>query len=119
MDTVYIRALRIETLIGIYDWERSVRQEVVLYLEMAADIRRAAASRDIADALDYAAISQRLVDFVGSGSFLLIETLAEQCAELVMREFGVRWLRLRLAKPTAVAAAQEVGLVIERGERSA
>lgn len=118
MDIVYIRALQIETLIGIYDWERSVRQRVVIDLEMATDIRRAAASENISDALNYAAISQRLGEFVGGGSFLLIETLAEQCAELVMREFGVRWLRLRLAKPTAVAAAQEVGVLIERGERS-
>lgn len=119
MDIVYIRALRIETQIGIYEWERHVRQVVVLDLEMAADIRRAAATQDIGDALDYAAISRRLGDFVGGGSFLLIEALAEQCAELVMREFGVPWLRLRLAKPTAVAAAQEVGVLIERGERPA
>lgn len=119
MDSVYIRALRIETVIGIYEWERSVRQEVVLYLEMATDIRRAAASEDIAFALNYAAISERLIDFVGNGSFLLIETLAEQCAALVMSEFGVPWLRLRLAKPTAVAAASEVGVVIERGVRPA
>jgi dihydroneopterin aldolase len=119
MDIVYIRALRIETLIGIYEWERCVRQMVVLDLEMATDTRRAAASERIDDALNYAAISQRLGAFVGGGSFLLIETLAEQCAELVMREFGVPWLRLRLAKPTAVAAAQEVGVIIERGERPA
>jgi dihydroneopterin aldolase len=119
MDIVYIRALQIETLIGIYDWERSVRQVVVLDLEMGTDIRRAAASTRIDDALNYAAIAQRLGEFVGGGSFLLIETLAEQCAELVMSEFGVPWLRLRLAKPTAVAAAQEVGVVIERGERLA
>lgn len=117
MDIVYIRGLQIETVIGIYDWEREVHQRVVLDLEMATDIRRAAASEQIGDALDYAAISLRLIAFVGGGSFLLIETLAEQCAELVMREFDVPWLRLRLAKPTAVAAAHEVGVIIERGER--
>jgi 7,8-dihydroneopterin aldolase/epimerase/oxygenase len=119
MDLVYIRALQIETVIGIYDWERSVKQSVVLDLEMATDIRRAAASENINDALDYAAISQRLNEFVGGGNFLLIEALAEQCAALIMCEFNVPWLRLRLAKPTAVAAASEVGVVIERGERPA
>lgn len=117
MDIVYIRALQIETCIGIYDWERRVRQTVVLDLEMATDIRRAAASENIDDALNYAAISQRLSAFVGDGSFLLIEALAEQCAALVIDEFKVPWLRLRLAKPTAVAMAGEVGVIIERGER--
>jgi dihydroneopterin aldolase len=91
----------------------------VLDIEMAADICRAAASENIADTLDYAAVSQRLLEYVGEGSFLLIEALAEQCAILIMREFNVPWLRLRLAKPTAVAAAREVGVLIERGERPA
>lgn len=118
MDTVYIQALEIETVIGIYDWERDVRQCVVLDLEMAADIRRAAASENIADALDYHAVAERLREFVGGSRFLLIETLAEQCAALVMNEFGVPWLRLQLAKPTAVPAARAVGLIIERGARS-
>jgi dihydroneopterin aldolase len=117
VDTVFIRGLQIDTVIGIYDWERSVRQTVVLDLEMAADIARAAASERIEDALDYHAVSERLAEFVGGQQFLLIETLAEQCAQLVMRQFDVPWLRLRLAKPTAIAAAAEVGVVIERGVR--
>lgn len=119
MDIVYIHALQIETIIGIYDWERRVKQQVVLDIEMAADIRRAASSENIVDALDYSAISARLLEYVGGGSFLLIETLAEQCAAIILREFNVPWLRLRLAKPTAVAAAREVGVLIERGERPA
>jgi dihydroneopterin aldolase len=119
MDIVYIRALQIETVIGIYDWERRIKQQVVFDIEMATDIRRAASSENIADALDYSAVSQCLLEYVGNGSFLLIEALAEQCATLILREFNVPWLRLRLAKPTAVAAAQEVGVLIERGERSA
>ncbi len=119
MDIVYIRALQIETIIGIHDWERRVKQTVSLDLDMATDIRRAALSENIADALDYFAISQRLSEFVSGGSFLLIETLAEQCAALVMNEFNVPWLRLRLAKPTALAAASEVGVLIERGEQPA
>lgn len=117
MDIVYLRGLEVETVIGIYDWERSVRQLVVLDLEMSTDIRIAARSENIGDALDYHAISERLKSFVGGERFLLIETLAERCATLVMSEFNVRWLRLRLAKPTAIQGAREVGVIIERGER--
>jgi dihydroneopterin aldolase len=119
MDIVYIRALQIETIIGIHDWERRVKQQVVLDLDMATDIQRAATSENIADALDYFAVSQRLSEFVSGSNCLLIEALAEQCATLVMREFNVPWLRLRLAKPTALATASEVGVLIERGERPA
>lgn len=115
MDIVFIRGLQIETVIGIYDWERRVRQPVVIDLELGADLRRAAASEAIEDALDYHAISVRLQQFVGEGQFRLVEALAEQCATLLQKEFGVTWLRLRLAKPTAIAAAVEVGVVIERG----
>lgn len=117
MDIVFIRQLQIETVIGIYEWERAVRQRLVLDLEMATDIRRAAASEDIADALDYHAIAVRLGEFVSGRSFLLIEAVAERCAELVMREFAVPWLRLTVSKPTAVAAAGAVGVSIERGAR--
>jgi len=117
MDTVFIRQLRADTVIGVYDWERNVRQNVVLDLEMATDNRRAAASDEIADALDYAAISARVLSFIKGSEFQLIETMAEQVAAIVLGEFGVPWLRLRLAKPGAVAQAQDVGVVIERGER--
>ena len=115
MDIVFVRQLQIETVIGIYEWERTTRQHVVLDLEMASDVKRAAASENIADALDYHAISLRLTEFLNAQKFLLIETLAEECAELLMREFNVPWLRLTVIKPTAIAAAREVGVVIERG----
>ena len=117
MDTVFIRELRADTVIGVYDWERRVRQTVVLDLEMATDSRRAASSDGIDDALDYAAVSGRLLSFIGDSEFQLIETLAEQVAEIVLSEFDVPWLRLRLSKPGAVAAARDVGVVIERGKR--
>jgi dihydroneopterin aldolase len=117
MDIVYIRELRAATVIGVYDWERSVRQIVVLDLELAADNRRAAASDEIGDALDYAALSARVLAYIEASEFQLIETLAEQVASLIMAEFGVPWLRLRLAKPGAVAQARDVGVIIERGER--
>ena len=117
MDIVFIRELRADTVIGVYDWERSIRQSVVLDLEMATDNRRAAATDSIDDALDYAAISARVLAFIEGSEFQLIETMAEQVAALILGEFGVPWLRLRLCKPGAVARARDVGVVIERGER--
>lgn len=117
MDIVYIRDLRIETIIGIFAWEREVLQTVSLDLEMATDIRTAAASDDIKDALDYKAISKRLIRFVSESDFQLIEALAEAVAGIVRDEFGVSWLRLRISKPGALRGAQDVGLVIERGQR--
>jgi len=118
MDIVFIRELRADTVIGVYDWERSIRQSVVLDLEMATDNRRAADSDRIEDALDYAALSARVLSFIEGSEFRLIETMAEQVAAIVMGEFAVPWLRLRLCKPGAVAAARDVGVLIERGERS-
>lgn len=117
MDIVYIRDLKIETVIGIFDWERRIRQTVSLDLEMATDIRKAAASDDIKDALDYKAVAKRLIAFVSESEFLLVETLAEKVAEIVRQEFQVPWLRLRLSKPGAVRGSQDVGLIIERGEK--
>lgn len=115
MDIVYIRELRADTVIGVYDWERSIRQTVVLDLELASDNPRAAGSDHIDDAVDYAAVSERLLSFIEGSEFRLIETMAEQVAELVLGEFAVPWLRLRLAKPGAVGRARDVGVQIERG----
>ncbi|MDF3031972.1 MAG: folB [Moraxellaceae bacterium] len=117
MDIVYIRELRIETIIGIFDWERRIRQTVSIDLEMAADIRKAAASDSIQDALDYKAVSKRLIAFVEGSEFQLVETMAEKIAALVREEFHVPWLRLQLSKPGAVRGARDVGVIIERGEK--
>ena len=117
MDLVFIEDLRIETVIGIYDWERKIRQTVALDLEMAFDNTVPAASDRIDDTLDYKRVSKRLIAFVGESHFELVETLAERCAEIVMREFGVPWLRLKLSKPGAVTGSKAVGVVIERGRR--
>lgn len=118
MDIVYIRDLKIETVIGIFDWERRIRQTVSLDLEMASDIRKAAATDDIRDALDYKAVAKRLISFVGDSEFQLVETMAEKIAQIVREEFGVPWLRLRLSKPGAVRGSQDVGVIIERGEKA-
>src|SRR3954471_1240843 len=102
MDCVFIEDLRIETVIGIYDWERKIRQIVALDLEMAFDNAKPAASDKIEDTLDYKAVSKRLIGFVETSHFELVETLAERCAQIVRDEFGVPWLRLKLSKPGAV-----------------
>ena len=118
MDIVYISDLRIETIIGIYDWEREIRQIVSIDLEMAADNRKAAATECIDDALNYKAVAKRLIRFVEESEFQLVETLAERIAEIVLDEFDVDWLRLKLGKPGAVTGSREVGVIIERGEKS-
>ena len=118
MDIIYLHDLRIDTVIGVFDWERRVRQTVILDLEMTADIRRAAASDDLADTLNYKAVAKRLIEFVGRSEFQLVETLAERIAELVIAEFSVPWLRLRVNKQGAVRGARDVGVIIERGVRS-
>lgn len=119
MDIVFIRELRADAVIGVYDWERSIRQTLVLDLEMAWDNRPAAAGDAIGEALDYAAVSSRVIEAVEGSSHQLLETLAEELAALVLSEFGVPWLRLRLCKPGAVPRARDVGVVIERGARPA
>ncbi|HRD71428.1 MAG TPA: dihydroneopterin aldolase [Aquimonas sp.] len=113
-DRVFIEALEIECLIGIYDWERTVRQNVVLDIEMAFDNRVPADSDAIEHTLDYKAVSKRLMQFVGDSSYGLVETLAEQCAAIILNEFNVAWVRLKLAKPGAVRGARSVGVIIER-----
>ncbi len=114
-DIVSNEDLRIDTVIGIYDWERQIRQVVALDLEMAFDNRVPAASDRIEDTLDYKAVSKRLIAFVENSTFQLVEALTERCAEIVLQEFKVCWLRLRVAKPGAVRGSKSVGVVIERG----
>jgi len=117
VNIVYIKGLRAHAVIGVYDWERHIRQTLVLDLELASDTTRAAASDQIADALDYAALSRRVLALVEGSEFQLIETLADAVASMITREFAVPWLRLRLSKPGAVAEAEDVGVVVEVGER--
>jgi dihydroneopterin aldolase len=119
MDLVYIRELEIDTVIGIYDWEREKKQTISLDLEMAADIRPAARDDDIRLALDYKLVAKRVIAFVESSEFFLVETLAEEVARIVIEEFNVPWLKLRAGKPGAVTGSREVGVIIERGNRDA
>ena len=118
MDLVFIEDLRIDTIVGIYDWERRTRQTIALDIEMGFDNTRPAATDAIEDTLDYKAVSKRLIAFVEGSSFQLVETLAERCAAILLEDFAVRWLRLRVSKPGAVRGARAVGVVIERGARA-
>ncbi|MDT0502019.1 MULTISPECIES: dihydroneopterin aldolase [unclassified Halomonas] len=117
MDLVLIESLAVDTVIGVYDWERNITQRLVLDLELATDIRPAAADDDIAQTLDYAAISERIQAFAAGHDFALVETFAERLAATLREEFGIAWLRLVVRKPGAVAAAAAVGVSIERGVR--
>jgi dihydroneopterin aldolase len=118
MDIVFIEDLAVETVIGIYDWERKIRQKVVFDLEMATDIRQAAASDTIDHTLDYKAVAKRVIQFVESSEFQLVETLAERVAEIIIKEFNVPWLKLKLSKPGAVRGSKAVGVMIERGTQN-
>jgi len=117
MDIVYLNDLRVETVIGIYDWERRTRQIVIFDIEMGADIRKAAETDSIENALDYKAVAKRLFAFVGESEFRLVETLAEQVANILLEEFHVPWCRIRLNKKGAVRGVRDVGVIIERGQK--
>ena len=118
MDIIYLNDLRIDTVIGIYDWERRIKQTVVLDLEMGADIRQAAASDHIDDTLNYKAVAKRIIGFVEQSEYQLVETLAEKVAEIILGEFNVPWVRIRLNKQGAVRGARDVGVIIERGAQA-
>jgi len=117
MDIIYLRDLRAATVIGIYEWEKRIKQTISIDLEMGTDIRTAAASDTIDDTLNYKAVSKRIIAFVADNRFQLIETLAEKIAELLLKEFNLPWLKLTVSKPGAVSAARDVGVIIERGSR--
>lgn len=117
MDIIFLHDLKVDTVIGIWDWERKIRQTVVIDLDMAADIRKAAASDSVDDTLNYKLVAKRLQQFVAESEFQLVETLAERIAGIVVDEFGVPWVRVKVNKPGAIRGAKDVGVLIERGER--
>lgn len=117
MDRVYIHGLAVETVIGIFDWERTIKQKVVVDLEMAVDIKASAASENIDRTVSYKDVADRLIEFIANSEFLLVETMAEEIANLILAEFPVPFVRLKLGKPGAVPEAQDVGVMIERGQK--
>lgn len=116
-DIVFIRGLRLITVIGVYDWEREIQQELVLDIDLAWSIREPAATDDVHKALDYAAVTERLERFAQESDYQLVESFAEEAASVLMQDFSVPWLKLRVAKPGAVKQADTVGVEIERGSR--
>ena len=114
MDKIFLRQLEVEAIIGIWDWEREVKQKVAIDLEMATDIKKAAASDSIDDTLDYKSVAKRLIAFVGDSEFQLVETLSERIAQIVVTEFGVPWVKVTVSKPGAIRGSKDVGIVIER-----
>lgn len=117
MDIIFLSELRIDTVIGIFDWERRIKQTVIFDVEMATDIKKAAATDSIDDTLDYKAVAKRIIQFVEDSEFQLVETLAEKVAQMILSEFKVPWVRLKLNKTGAIRGARDVGILIERGQR--
>jgi dihydroneopterin aldolase len=117
MDVVFINDLQIQTVIGIYDWERKIRQTISLDIEMAADISKAAKSDNIDDTLSYKTVAKRLIEFIEQSEFELVEALAEKICAIVMDEFSVPWVKLTLHKPGAVRGSKSVGVIVERGAK--
>ena len=115
MDIVYLHGLRLETIIGIWDWERQVKQTVVVDLDLGTDIAKAASSDAIQDTVDYKAVANRLVKFANESEFLLVEALAENISAILLNEFGIAWLRIRINKQGALTGVRDVGVIIERG----
>ncbi len=117
MDIIFLGGLEIQTIIGIYDWERQTRQTVVLDIEMAYDIEKAAETDDIQFTLDYKTVSKRIISFVEESQFFLVEKLIVEIANIIRHEFKVPWVRITLNKKGAISGASDVGIVIERGEK--
>lgn len=114
MDKIFIHALKTEAIIGIFDWERQVRQTVLVDIEMQVDVRKAALSDSIDDTLNYKRVSKRVLAFIEASRYHLVETLTEQVAMLVLAEFGVAWVRVALSKPGAIRTSRDVGIIVER-----
>jgi dihydroneopterin aldolase len=114
MDKIFIHALKTETIVGIFDWERQVKQTVVMDIEFSADIAKAALSDSIDDTLNYKGVAKRVLTFVDESSFHLVETLAENIAMLILEEFGVSWVSITLSKPGAIRGSRDVGVMLER-----
>lgn len=114
-DILFVNGLQVEVTLGVPEWERAIKQKINIDLELATDIRPAAKSDRIEDTFNYQVICARLVEFVEASQFTLVETLAEQCAQLILSEFQVPWVRLRIAKAHLVRQSKEAGVLIERG----
>ena len=113
-DTIFLRGLAVECIIGFIDWERRVKQTVVIDLELPVDCRHAAVRDEVADTLDYKRVAKRVIAFVETSEFKLVETLAHRLALLVLEEFGMEWIRVAVNKPGAIRGSRDVGVSLER-----
>ncbi len=118
MDTVFIKQLEVRTTIGVFDWERKIKQKLVFDIELSTDIRAAANTDQLKDTLDYKAIAHAVYDMVEASEYQLVETVAEKVAAMILKDFNVDWLSLTLNKPGAVSIAESVGVSIERGQKT-
>ena len=113
-DRIFLRGLAVECIIGFIEWERRLKQTIVIDLELPVDCRRASLTDDVASTLDYKKVAKRVIAFVEASEFHLVETLAQRMALMVLEEFGVEWIRISVNKPGAIRGSRDVGVVIER-----
>lgn len=118
MDTIFIHGLQCECVVGVWEWEKKITQTLVLDIDLATDITKAAQSDELQDTLDYKKISDRVIEYAQANTFDLIETLIEHLAQLILTEFAVPWVRIKLDKGGAVKNVNHVGVVIERGSKT-
>ncbi len=113
-DRIFLRALTAECIIGFIDWERRVKQTVVVDLELPVDCARAASTDEVSETVDYKRVAKRVLAYIEASEFKLVETLAQRLAELLLAEFALDWVRLSLSKPGAIRSSRDVGVTIER-----
>jgi dihydroneopterin aldolase len=113
-DRIFLHGLAVECIIGFIEWERRIKQTVVLDVEMPVDCARAAQTDDVAHTLDYKKVAKRLIAFVSESEVKLVETLAHRTALLILEEFGVEWVRLSINKPGAIRGSKDVGVAVFR-----
>tara|TARA_B100001094_G_C17831459_1_gene623413 strand:+ start:342 stop:698 length:357 start_codon:yes stop_codon:yes gene_type:complete len=118
MDRIFLSEMKIETTVGIWEWEKRIKQQVIIDIEMSADIKKAASSDQIEDTLNYKAVAKSVRKLVEESSFQLVETMAEKISELVIGEHNVSWVRVKVNKPGAIRGSKGVGIIIERGDKS-
>lgn len=118
MDRIFLSEMKIETTVGIWEWEKRIKQQVIIDIEMSADIKKAAASDQIEDTLNYKAVAKSVRKLVEESSFQLVETMAEKISELVIGEHNVSWVRVKVNKPGAIRGSKGVGIIIERSDKS-
>lgn len=118
MDIVYVRGLEVKTVIGIYEWEREIKQPLSIDLDMASDIGKAAETDDYQYVLDYKKVCMRVTTLIEQSELRLLEAMAEEIARVVRQEFNVPWIRVRIGKPAAITGAKDVGVIIERGTKA-